>query len=140
MTARTPVHRLQVATNLHAFINDKVLPGTGVAADKFWAGFDAIVADLSPKNIALLAERDRLQSELDAWHKANPGSVQNMKAYRAFLEKIGYLVPVPKSVKTTTSNVDDELAKQAGPQLVVDRKSTRLNSSHSTLSRMPSSA
>ncbi len=119
MTARTPVHRLQVATNLHAFINDKVLPGTGVAADKFWAGFDAIVADLSPKNIVLLAERDRLQSELDAWHKANPGPVQNMKAYRAFLEKIGYLVPVPKSVKTTTSNVDDELAKQAGPQLVV---------------------
>ena len=119
MTARTPVHRLQVATNLHAFINDNVLPGTGVTADKFWAGFDAIIADLSPKNIALLAERDRLQSELDAWHKANPGSVQNMKAYRAFLEKIGYLVPVPKSVKTTTSNVDDELAKQAGPQLVV---------------------
>ena len=119
MTARTPVHRLQVATNLHTFINDKVLPGTDVAADKFWAGFDAIVADLSPKNIALLAERDRLQSELDAWHKANPGPIQNMKAYRAFLERIGYLVPVPKNVKTTTSNVDDELAKQAGPQLVV---------------------
>ena len=119
MTARTPVHHLQVATNLHTFINDKVLPGTDVAADKFWAGFDAIVADLSPKNIALLAERDRLQSELDAWHKANPGPIQNMKAYRAFLERIGYLVPVPKNVKTTTSNVDDELAKQAGPQLVV---------------------
>ena len=119
MTARTPVHRLQVATNLHVFINDKVLPGTGVTPDKFWVGFDAIVADLSPKNIALLAERDRLQSEQDAWHKANPGPVQNMKAYRAFLEKIGYLVPVPKNVKTTTSNVDDELAKQAGPQLVV---------------------
>ena len=116
---RTPVHRLQVATNLHDFINQKVLPGTGVAVDKFWAGFDAIVADLAPKNIALLAERDRLQSELDAWHKANPGPVQNMKAYRTFLEKIGYVVPVPKSVKTTTSNVDDELAKQAGPQLVV---------------------
>ena len=122
MTAPTPrinVHRLQVATKLHDFINQKVLPGTEVAADKFWAGFDAIVADLAPKNIALLAERDRLQSELDAWHKANPGPVHNMKAYRAFLEKVGYLVPVPKSVKTTTSNVDDELAKQAGPQLVV---------------------
>ena len=59
MTARTPVHRLQVATNLHTFINDKVLPGTGVTPAKFWAGFDAIVADLSPKNIALLAERIR---------------------------------------------------------------------------------
>ena len=119
MTARTPVHRLQVATNLHTFINDKVLPGTGVTPAKFWAGFDAIVADLSPKNIALLAERDRLQTEQDAWHTANPGQIKDMKAYRAFLEKIGYLVPVPKNVKTTTSNVDDELAKQAGPQLVV---------------------
>ena len=119
MTARTTVHRLQVATNLHTFINDKVLPGTGVAPDKFWAGFDAIVAELSPTNIALLAERDRLQIEQDAWHKANPGPIQNMKTYRAFLEKIGYLVPVPKNVRTTTSNVDDELAKQAGPQLVV---------------------
>ncbi len=117
--ARTNVHRLQVASNLHTFINDKVLPGTGVAVDKFWTGFDAIVADMAPKNIALLAERDRLQSEQDAWHEANPGQIQDMKAYRAFLEKIGYLVPVPKNVKTTTSNVDDELAKQAGPQLVV---------------------
>ncbi len=117
--ARTNVHRLQVASNLHAFINDKVLPGTGVAPDKFWTGFDAIVTDLAPKNIALLAERDRMQTEQDAWHKANPGEIGDMKAYRAFLEKIGYLVPVPKNVKTTTSNVDDELAKQAGPQLVV---------------------
>ena len=119
MTARTPVHRLQVATNLYQLIEDKVLPGTGVASATFWRGFDAIVADLSPKNIALLAERDRLQTALDAWHKANPGPVSDMKAYKAFLEKIGYLVPVPKNVKTTTSNVDDELAKQAGPQLVV---------------------
>ncbi len=119
MTSRIAAHRLQVASNLHAFIDNKVLPGTGVAPDKFWAGFDAIVADLAPKNIALLKERDRLQTELDAWHTANPGSIKDMKAYRAFLEKIGYLVPVPKKVKTTTSNVDAELAKQAGPQLVV---------------------
>ena len=118
-TPRTQTHNLQVATVLHTFVNEQVLPGTGVSADKFWKGFDAIVADLSPKNIALLAERDRLQTEQDAWHKANPGPISDMKAYRAFLEKIGYLVPVPKNVATTTSNVDDELAKQAGPQLVV---------------------
>jgi malate synthase len=118
-TPRTQAHNLQVATVLHTFVNEQVLPGTGVSADKFWKGFDAIVADLSPKNIALLAERDRLQTEQDAWHKANPGPISDMKAYRAFLEKIGYLVPVPKNVTTTTSNVDDELAKQAGPQLVV---------------------
>ncbi|PUA97806.1 malate synthase [Acidovorax sp. 107] len=119
MTDRTQVHGLQVATSLYRFVEDKVLPGTGVDAAAFWKGFDAIVSDLAPRNIALLAERDRLQTELDTWHKANPGPIQNMVAYRSFLEKIGYLVPQPADVKATTANVDDELATQAGPQLVV---------------------
>ena len=118
-TPRTNVHRLQVATSLHQFIEEKVLPGTGVTSEAFWKGFDAIVGDLAPKNIALLAERDRLQTELDTWHKANPGPIADMPAYKAFLEKIGYLVEQPKKVKITTSNVDNELSKQAGPQLVV---------------------
>ncbi|MFI5447987.1 malate synthase G [Polaromonas sp. UC242_47] len=118
-TQRTTRHHLQVATNLYRFVEDQVLPGTGVASDTFWAGFDAIVADLAPKNIALLAERDRLQTEMDNWHKAHPGAIQDMPAYRAFLEKIGYLVPVPAKVQATTTNVDAELALQAGPQLVV---------------------
>ena len=122
MTSRTAIHRLQVASVLQQFIEDKVLPGTGISAASFWQGFDAIVADLAPKNIALLAERDRLQSELDAWHSANPGPIagaRGMLAYRKFLEKIGYLVPVPGKVKASTKNVDAELALQAGPQLVV---------------------
>jgi len=119
MTASTTAHGLQVATELHRFIEDKVLPASGVASDVFWKGFDAIVHDLAPKNIALLAERDRLQAELDAWHKKNPGPIADMPAYRAFLEKIGYLLPQPKGVKATTANVDSELALQAGPQLVV---------------------
>ncbi|NVO04456.1 MAG: hypothetical protein HXX19_00065 [Rhodoferax sp.] len=118
-TPRTNVHRLQVATVLHQFIEEKVLPGTGVSAEAFWKGFDAIVADLAPKNIALLAERDRLQTELDNWHSAHPGPITDMPAYKAFLEKIGYLVESPKKVKISTSNVDNELSKQAGPQLVV---------------------
>lgn len=127
MTARTTTHGLQVATELHRFIEDKVLPASGVASEVFWKGFDAIVHDLAPKNIALLAERDRLQAELDAWHKKNPGPItagdpsnpSDMTAYRAFLEKIGYLLPQPKGAKATTANVDSELALQAGPQLVV---------------------
>ena len=119
MTQRTQVHGLQVATDLYEFINAQVLPGTGVSAETFWKGFDAIVADLAPKNAALLAERDRLQAELDTWHSANPGPISDMVAYRRFLETIGYLVPEPKKVKATTKNVDDELATQAGPQLVV---------------------
>jgi len=119
MTERTAVHNLQVATPLYRFIEDRVLPGTDVSSVNFWAGFDAIVRDLSPKNIALLAERDRLQTELDGWHRAHPGPIADMPAYRAFLEKIGYVVPLPGNVKATTANVDAELALQAGPQLVV---------------------
>jgi len=119
MTQRTTIHGLQVATELYDFINQQVLPGTGVDEAAFWKGFDAIVADLAPRNAALLAERDRLQTELDQWHTAHPGPITDMAAYRAFLEKIGYLVPEPKKVKATTKNVDDELATQAGPQLVV---------------------
>ena len=119
MTDRTAIHGLQVATSLYRFVEDKVLPGTGVDAAAFWKGFDAIVSDLAPRNIALLAERDRLQTELDTWHKANPGPIKDMVAYRSFLEKIGYLVPQPADVKATTANVDAELATQAGPQLVV---------------------
>ena len=119
MTARTTVHSLQVATPLFRFIEDRVLPGTGVSSAGFWAGFDAIVRDLSPKNMALLAERDRLQTELDGWHRAHPGPIVDMPAYRAFLEQIGYLLPLPGDVKATTAHVDAELALQAGPQLVV---------------------
>ncbi|MEO0002789.1 MAG: malate synthase [Pseudomonadota bacterium] len=116
--ARLAIHRLQVAQELHQFIEDQVLPGTGIESAHFWAGFDAIVADLAPKNRALLAERDRLQTELDAWHRAHPGPITDMPAYRAFLERIAYLVPQP-AARVTTANVDAELARQAGPQLVV---------------------
>ena len=119
MTERTTVHGLQVASELHRFLEDKVLPATGIDSASFWKGFDAIVTDLAPKNIALLAERDRLQTELDGWHKANPGPIAHMPAYREFLEKIGYLLPQPKGTQATTANVDAELAQQAGPQLVV---------------------
>ena len=119
MTSRTAIHRLQIADVLHQFIENRVLPGTGVSSAKFWRGLDALVANLAPKNLALLKERDRLQTELDQWHAAHPGPISDMPAYRAFLEIIGYLVPVPKRVRITTSKVDAELAVQAGPQLVV---------------------
>ena len=119
MTDRTTIHRLHIATPLLRFIDEQVLPGTGVERAAFWQGFDALVHELAPKNAALLAERDRLQRELDTWHAAHPGPIANMRAYRAFLERIGYLVPVPARVRVTTKNVDAELARQAGPQLVV---------------------
>ena len=115
------VHQLQVAAVLHRFIEVEVLPGTGIEADAFWRGFSAIVRDLAPRNAELLAERERLQTELDDWHRAHPGPVADMAAYRAFLEGIGYL-KAPAALKPqliTTRNVDAELATQAGPQLVV---------------------
>ncbi|MCB1916313.1 MAG: malate synthase G [Rhodocyclaceae bacterium] len=119
MTDRIQCGRLQVSSQLHQFIENEALPGSGVDAAAFWSGFDALVHDLAPKNKALLAERDRLQSEIDGWHRANPGPIRDMAAYRGFLESIGYLVPVPGDVAITTENVDAEIAIQAGPQLVV---------------------
>jgi malate synthase len=119
---RTRIHGLQVDSALHAFVNDEVLPGTGIDPAAYWQGFDTIVRELAPKNAVLLFERDRLQAQIDAWHRANPGPVTGTRAkkkYRAFLERIGYLVPMPSKVRATTKNVDAELALQAGPQLVV---------------------
>ncbi len=119
MTARTTCNSLQVATPLYRFIEDKVLPGTGIKSADFWKGFDEIVKDLTPKNEALLAKRDHLQAQIDDWHKAHPGPIKDMPAYRQFLEQIGYIEPVSAKVTADTMNVDDELALQAGPQLVV---------------------
>ncbi len=119
MTSRTRCERLLVADSLYRFVEGEVLPAIGVASERFWRGLDAIVHDLAPKNLALLVERDRLQAALDAWHRAHPGPIADMAAYRRFLEGVGYLQPVPQGTATTTTGVDSELALQAGPQLVV---------------------
>lgn len=119
MTARTTCNSLQVATHLYRFIEDKVLPGTGIKSADFWKGFDETVKDLTPKNEALLAKRDRIQADLDKWHQANPSPITDMPAYRKFLKEIDCLVDVPGKITATTKNVDDELALQAGPKLVV---------------------
>jgi malate synthase len=119
MTERVNCQRLQVAANLQRFVDEEVLPGTGLVREAFWAGFDALVHELAPHNRALLAERERLQGELDTWHRANPGPVTDMPAYRAFLSSIGYLLPPPARVQASTAQVDSEISSQAGPQLVV---------------------
>jgi malate synthase len=118
MTDRIAAGRLEVAAALHRFIEQRVLPAAGIEPDAFWRGFDALAHDLAPKNAALLAERDRLQREIDAWHRAHPGPIADAPAYRAFLQKIGYLVPVPKKARASSANIDPEIAL-AGPQLVV---------------------
>jgi malate synthase len=119
MSQRTSCHRLKVATPLVNFIENEVLPGTGIDSATFWQGFDAIAHDLGPKNAKLLQERDRMQAQQDEWHKANPGPIYDMPSYRKFLTEIGYLAPVEGPVTCDTQNVDTELAQLAGPQLVV---------------------
>jgi malate synthase len=119
MSSRTSIHRLAVDSALAHFIDTEVLPGTSITPAQFWTGFDAIAHDLAPRNAYLLAERDRLQTALDTWHREHPGPIGDMAAYKAFLESIGYLVPEPSGVLATTANVDSEIAHQAGPQLVV---------------------
>ncbi|MFT0545269.1 malate synthase G [Allopusillimonas ginsengisoli] len=119
MTERTSCKRLKVATELFEFVEREALPGTGVTSDAFWAGFDAVVHDLTPRNRELLEHRDRLQAKLDTWYRSNPGPIADMAAYQAFLREIGYLTDAPDSVAIKTENVDTEISAQAGPQLVV---------------------
>ena len=120
-----PNHPLQIAPTLQRFIEDEVLPGTGIEARTFWQGFSTLIHDLAPQNRALLAERERLQAELDNWHHQHPGPIRDMAAYQHFLQGIGYLVEPPASVQVSTRNVDREIAVQAGPQLVVPLSNAR---------------
>ncbi len=119
MTERTSCERLQVASELHQFIEQEALPGTGLTPAAFWTGLDALVHELAPKNRELLAERDRLQAELDKWYRQHPGPIQDQSAYQAFLREIGYLQDAPADVSIKTDRVDIEITQQAGPQLVV---------------------
>ena len=109
---------LQVSTLLHDFINTQALPDTGVSQEQFWAGLEAIVNDLAPRNRALLAKRDDIQAQIDAWLVANKGQF-DFAAYKTFLQAIGYLLPEGEAFSVTTENVDAEIATTAGAQLVV---------------------
>lgn len=110
---------LQVADVLMRFVEEELLPGTGLSARRFWQGLAAMVADFGPANQALLQQREDLQTRIDAWHRENPGPVRDRQAYAEFLKQIGYLLPEPASAKVTTLGVDPEIAVLAGPQLVV---------------------
>lgn len=123
MTERIEHGRLSIARELHELVGREVLPGTGVTADAFWSAFARIVADLTPRNRALLARRDELQARIDDWHRANPRA--DTETYRAFLQAIGYLLPEGPAFSVTTANVDEEIATLAGPQLVVPVNNAR---------------
>ena len=125
MVERISVHGLQVARELHDFVTQQALPGSGVDAEKFWSGFAALAVKLMPTNRALLAHRDRLQAAIDAWHKENPERPIDPLDYTAFLREIGYLVPEGADFQIGTRNVDPEIAILAGPQLVVPLTNAR---------------
>jgi malate synthase len=119
------IHGLHVAASLHRFVETAALPGAGIDADTFWGGFAAIVQDLAPRTRELLAKRDMLQAQIDAWHRDHAGAAPDQSAYEAFLREIGYLLPEPAAFSVETSNVDDEIAHIAGPQLVVPVSNAR---------------
>jgi len=110
---------LKVAETLVRFLEDRALPGTGIAPDAFWKGMADIYGRFAPENAKLLAKRDDLQAKIDAWHQARAGKPIEQKEYQAFLREIGYLVPEPAPFTVGSQNVDDEVARLAGPQLVV---------------------
>ncbi|MCB1524755.1 MAG: malate synthase G [Rhodoblastus sp.] len=110
---------IEIARELHDFVEKEALPGTTVTPKTFWDGLEKILVDLAPRNKALLARRDDLQAKIDAWHLARKGKTFDAAEYKAFLTEIGYLAPVGADFAITTQNVDDEIARLAGPQLVV---------------------
>ncbi|MBA1429927.1 MULTISPECIES: malate synthase G [Pseudomonas fluorescens group] len=132
MTEHVQVGGLQVAKVLFDFVNNEAIPGTGITADQFWAGADQVIHDLAPKNKALLAKRDDFQARIDTWHQTHAGQAHDPVAYKAFLQDIGYLLPEAADFQASTQNVDDEIARMAGPQLVVPVMNARfaLNASN----------
>jgi malate synthase len=125
MNERVSISGLQVAESLYRFIENQALPGTGVDGQAFWQGFADLLADLAPLNRELLAKRDAIQAQIDEWCRAQRGKPLDMSSYKAFLGEIGYLLPEGEPFEISTTNVDDEIAHVAGPQLVVPVNNAR---------------
>ena len=113
------VKNLKVAKELLSFVNNELLKDTNITSEKFWSGFDIVVHELEPKNKELLGIRENIQKKIDDWHIKNKGNEINIDEYKKFLKEIGYLKDEGPDFQIETNNVDDEIAKIAGPQLVV---------------------
>ena len=116
---------IHVSAELHDFVNDKALAGTGITADAFWLEMARVIEKFGPRHRELLAIRDTLQAKIDKWHDAQPGQSIDPAEYRAFLEEIGYIVPEGEPFSAATANVDPEISHIAGPQLVVPSTNAR---------------
>ena len=111
------VHNLKVSEDLFNFVNNELLNGLNISSEKFWLGFDKTVHELAPKNKELLKIREELQKKIDDWHIKNKGNEIKINEYKKFLIEIGYLKNEGPDFKIETKNVDDEIAKIAGPQV-----------------------
>ena len=116
---KTRVGNLNIDDRFIKFIDDEAIKGTGIDRDNFWSGFDKAVHELAPINKKLLQKRDEIQKKIDEWHLLNKGNSFDEKKYFNFLKSIGYIVEQKEDFKINTSNVDEEIATIAGPQLVV---------------------
>ncbi len=125
MTQRVDVGGLKVAKELHDLVANEIVPGLGIEADHVWGELGRLVRDLGPRNRSLLEKRDAIQAQIDRWHLDHRGKPHVHSAYKAFLEEIGYLLPEGDAFRVSTSNVDDEIAAIAGPQLVVPTSNAR---------------
>ncbi|MBL0405396.1 malate synthase G [Microvirga aerilata] len=122
---RVQTNGLQVATVLHGFLEQEALAGTGVSPDAFWSGLAGLVRSFAPRDRELLAIRDKIQGQIDDYHRARQGQAFDQAHYEQFLRDIGYVLPEPESFSVKTQNVDDEIARIAGPQLVVPVSNAR---------------
>ena len=116
---------LSIDGSLDSFVRQEILPGLGMDGDGFWKSLAAILSEMSPKNRELLEKRDRFQSSIDVWHLERKGQSHNAENYRSFLNSIGYVVPQGEAFQISTQNVDPEISKIAGPQLVVPLSNAR---------------
>lgn len=125
MSKRVQKGGLQIATVLHDLIVNEIMPGTGITPDTFWIEFEKMINELGPRNKALLEQRDALQAQIDTWHQVHNQQPIEVDAYEQFLREIGYLVPEGAEFCISTTNVDEEIATIAGPQLVVPVNNAR---------------
>ena len=125
MSKYIAINDIKINNHLFEFINTEVLPGTDLQQDQFWHGFSLLVKELDPINKTLLEKRKNIQSKLNNWYQANQGKEIDIDEYKQFLFDIEYLIEEKENFKITTENVDNEIAKISGPQLVVPITNSR---------------
>jgi len=127
MSHRIKNGNLQVSSELDSFLRDEVLPGLNIEPEQFWNSFEKVLMEFKPRNLSLLEERKNLQQQIDDWHLERRGEAHNQKEYIQFLKEIGYLKEEKDDFEITTHNVDEEISKVAGAQLVVPVMNARFS-------------